>query len=85
MQGRIIRFDYESQEGLIECDLGNIYKFNAYNYHDLPNIIGEKVLFQVSRNLSDIHSIYIILSSRFIKVENDKNPNQIKTVNKIDC
>lgn len=73
MQGRIIEFDYESQEGLIKCDLGNIYKFNAHNCHNLPNLVGEKVIFQVSGNLSDVHSIYVILSSRFVKIGNDKN------------
>jgi len=62
MQGKIINFEPDKQEGLIRADSGKIYKFNSYNYRSLlPIFVGAITSFEVNENSSEIHSIYMVL------------------------
>jgi hypothetical protein len=68
VEGRIIQFNIESQQGFIRAKGGKIYKFSANNYHSLKPIIpGELVDFDIDFN-GNLKSIYISLPTKCLEL-----------------
>lgn len=73
MEGRIISFDPHNQKELIRTNSGEIYEFNAYNYHTLlPIFVGAITSFEVNEDSSEIHSLYAVLPARYVKIVTNK-------------